>query len=318
MKIIKHVINNNQTLLSNLFDRPTKVFVFYRSITTFDCMKIIECPRDAMQGIEEFIPTEDKVNYLNNLLKVGFDTLDFGSFVSPKTIPQMRDTADVLSKLDLDSSKSKLLAIVANIRGAQEAVQFNEIGYLGFPFSISETFQQRNTNKSIQEALNELDRIQQLCVQHKKELVCYISMGFGNPYGDPYDPEVVSKFTGILHSLGIRIISLADTTGVAKPQLIIKLFQELISAFPDVELGAHFHSIPDQVNEKLVAAYQSGCKRFDGAIRGFGGCPMAKDELVGNIATEEIVSYFENKNVNLGIDRDAFTQALRASMAIFG
>ncbi|MEM8566103.1 MAG: hydroxymethylglutaryl-CoA lyase [Bacteroidota bacterium] len=281
-------------------------------------MKIIECPRDAMQGLEEFIPTRKKVDYLNTLLAVGFDTLDFGSFVSPKAIPQMSDTAAVLSGLNLGDSKSKLLAIVANIRGASEAIQFDEIEYLGFPFSISETFQQRNTNKSIVEALNTLDEIQQLCLQRDRQLVCYISMGFGNPYDDPFDPQVVGKFTEILHSLGIHIISLADTIGVAEPNLIKHLFNDLIPSFPDVEFGAHFHSNPATAIEKVSAAYQSGCRRFDGAIRGFGGCPMAKDELVGNIATEDMISYFDSINLDLGIDRDFFNASIQASASIFG
>ncbi|MEM9389867.1 MAG: hydroxymethylglutaryl-CoA lyase [Bacteroidota bacterium] len=281
-------------------------------------MKIIECPRDAMQGMEEFVPTSKKVEYINRLLKVGFDTVDFGSFVSPKAIPQMRDTSEVLAGLDFDQSDSKLLAIVANTRGAQEAVKFEQISYLGFPFSISETFQQRNTNKSIVEALNTLDEIQQLCVKHNMELVCYISMGFGNPYGDPFGPEVVSKFTEIIYALDIRIISLADTIGVAEPQLISKLFKELIPAYPDVEFGAHLHSNPNTAIEKVSAAYDSGCRRFDGAVRGFGGCPMAKDELVGNIATEAIVSYFEGRSLDLGINRGAFHAAIRSSTSIFG
>ena len=295
-----------------------KVFVFYRSITTFDYMKIIECPRDAMQGMEEFVPTPKKVEYINHLLKVSFDTVDFGSFVSTKAIPQMRDTAEVLAGLDFDQSDSKLLAIVANARGAQEAVKFEQISYLGFPFSISETFQQRNTKKSIVEALNTLEEIQQLCVKHSMELVCYISMGFGNPYGDPFTAEVVSKFTEIIHTLDIRIISLADTIGLAEPQLISKLFKELIPAYPDVEFGAHFHSNPNTAIEKVSAAYASGCRRFDGAIRGFGGCPMAKDELVGNIATEAMVSYFDGRSLDLGINRDAFNAAINASTSIFG
>ncbi len=281
-------------------------------------MKLIECPRDAMQGIEEFIPTETKAQYINQLLKVGFDTIDFGSFVSPKAIPQMQDTAKLLEKLELEETRSKLLAIVANVRGAEDALKFNTIDYLGFPFSISETFQQRNTNKSISEALNTVDEIQQNCLKHNKELVCYISMGFGNPYGDPFDPEVVSKFTDILVSVGIKTISLADTIGVATPELITQLFKELIPAYPNVEFGAHFHSTPDTAIEKVAAAYESGCRRFDGAIKGYGGCPMAKDELVGNIATEQIVSYFETKIPNLGINSPEFQKAISTSSLVFG
>lgn len=280
-------------------------------------MKIIECPRDAMQGMKEFIPTPKKIDYINALLKVGFDTIDFGSFVSPKAIPQMRDTADVLKGLNLENTSSKLLAIVANTRGAQDALEFNEIDYLGFPFSISETFQQRNTNKSILEALNTLDEIQQLCNSKNKELVCYISMGFGNPYGDPFDTEVVNKFTEILYSLRIRIISLADTIGVAEPHIISKLFQTLIPTYPDVEFGAHFHSNPSTAIDKISAAYDAGCERFDGAIRGFGGCPMAKDELVGNIATEDMLSYFGKKNLDLGINEASLKAAITASTTIF-
>ncbi|MEM7109078.1 MAG: hydroxymethylglutaryl-CoA lyase [Bacteroidota bacterium] len=281
-------------------------------------MKIIECPRDAMQGLKEFVPTKTKVDYLNSLLHVGFDTLDFGSFVSPKAIPQMRDTAEVLAGLKLDGTKSKLLAIVANIRGAKEALQFAEIDFLGFPFSISETFQHRNTNKSIIEALNTLHEMQQMCAERERQLVCYISMGFGNPYGDPFAPEIVRKFTDILYSMGVRMISLADTTGVAEPKIIKQLFGDLIATFPDVEFGAHFHSHPATVIEKISAAYESGCRRFDGAIRGFGGCPMAKDELVGNIATEDMISYFDSINLDLGINKQAFSTSLQASQSIFG
>ncbi|MTI20719.1 hydroxymethylglutaryl-CoA lyase, partial [Fulvivirga sp. RKSG066] len=243
-------------------------------------MKIIECPRDAMQGIHEFIPTQEKTDYINELLKVGFDTIDFGSFVSPKAIPQMKDTAEVLRGLELDGTKSKLLAIVANLRGAQDASSFDEITYLGFPFSISETFQQRNTNKSILEALNSLDEIQNLCVKHDKKLVSYISMGFGNPYDDPYNVEIVAKFTDILASMGIKIISLADTIGVSNKENIDYLYKGLIKEYPDVEFGAHLHSNPKTAIDKIVAAYEAGCRRFDGAINGYGGCPMAKDELV--------------------------------------
>lgn len=281
-------------------------------------MKIIECPRDAMQGIHPFIPTDRKAAYINQLLKVGFDTLDFGSFVSPKAIPQMRDTGEVLNLLDLSGTRSKLLAIVANTRGAEDALHYDEITYLGFPFSISETFQQRNTNKSIIQALNTLDEIQQLCIKKDKQLVSYISMGFGNPYGDPYDPEVVAQFTEILVSIGIKIISLADTIGVSNPDNITYLYTHLVKEYPQVEFGAHLHSNPSTALEKIDSAYRAGCRRFDGAIRGYGGCPMAEDELVGNIATEGILSYFEKKNLELGINRAEFDLALSASSAIFG
>lgn len=281
-------------------------------------MKIIECPRDAMQGIKDFIPTSLKASYINQLLQVGFDTIDFGSFVSPKAIPQMKDTAEVLKQLDLSASKSKLLAIVANVRGGEDAVQFEEIAYLGFPFSISETFQQRNTNKSIIEALNTLNELQALCVKHNKTLVSYISMGFGNPYGDPYDVDIVAQFTDILITMGVTIISLADTIGVSNKENITLLYNKLINQYPQVEFGAHLHSHPSTAKEKIEAAYEAGCRRFDGAINGYGGCPMAKDDLVGNIATEAIVSYLEKKNPNLGINQIEFKKAMEAAPAIFG
>jgi hydroxymethylglutaryl-CoA lyase len=280
-------------------------------------MKIIECPRDAMQGIEEFIPTEKKIRYINQLLKVGFDTIDFGSFVSAKAIPQMRDTAEVLAGLDLTHSSSTLLAIVANTRGAEEACKHQAISYLGFPLSISETFQQRNTNKSITEALETLMEIQQLCSANNKEQVVYISMGFGNPYNDPYDVEVVGKFVDILHTLGVRIISLADTIGVSTPEQITYLFTTLSKQFPSVELGAHLHSNPRSAREKIEAAFKAGCKRFDGAIKGFGGCPMAKDELVGNLATETILSYLQENNGMPGINEQEFAKSLAMADEIF-
>ena len=280
-------------------------------------MKIIDCPRDAMQGIHEFIPTEKKIEYINQLLKVGFDTIDFGSFVSPKAIPQIKDTVEVLDGLDLDNTSSKLLAIVANTRGAQEAVQYDAITYLGFPFSISETFQQRNTNKSIVEALNTLNEIQELCVKNDKMLVTYISMGFGNPYGDPFDVDVVGKFTDVLSSLGIKIISLADTIGVSNDENITYLYSNLIKAYPQVEFGAHLHSNPTTALDKIKSAYKAGCRRFDGAIRGFGGCPMAKDDLTGNIATELIVSYLKEQGLDVGINQLDMDNSIVASGAIF-
>jgi hydroxymethylglutaryl-CoA lyase len=270
-----------------------------------------------MQGIEEFIPTEKKIRYINQLLKVGFDTIDFGSFVSPKAIPQMRDTADVLAGLDLIGSTTKLLAIVANTRGAEEAAKYKSIQYLGFPLSISETFQQRNTNKSITEALETLNEIQQICVESNKQQVVYISMGFGNPYQDPYDVQVVGQFVDILNTLGVNIISLADTIGVSTPSQITFLFESLKKRFPAIELGAHLHSNPATAREKIDAAYQAGCKRFDGAIKGFGGCPMAKDELVGNLATEAILSYLQEKDAVKGINHHAFVQALNMADEIF-
>jgi hydroxymethylglutaryl-CoA lyase len=280
-------------------------------------MKIIECPRDAMQGIDEFIPTSSKVTYINQLLKAGFDTIDFGSFVSPKAIPQMRDTAEVLEQLSYKESRSSLLAIVANTRGADEASRYEAITYLGFPLSISETFQQRNTNKSITEALNTLVEIQNICIRSNKKLVTYISMGFGNPYGDPYDLDLVGKFVDILVTLGSSVISLADTIGVSEPANISYLFTNLSKQYPNVELGAHLHSTPASAVEKIDAAYKAGCRRFDGAIRGFGGCPMAKDDLVGNLATETIFRYLKDQGEKTGIDEAHFNKALQMADEIF-
>lgn len=280
-------------------------------------MKIIECPRDAMQGIVKFIPTETKVKYINQLLKAGFDTIDAGSFVSPKAIPQMRDTADVLHRLDLEGSGTRLLTIVANVRGATEASTFDSITYLGFPLSISETFQQRNTNKSITEALNELEEIRNICSRANKQLVTYISMGFGNPYGDPYEVGLVESFVDILLTLGSDIISLADTIGVSEPESIYNLFNSLSKSYPQAELGAHLHSTPETAREKIEAAFRAGCSRFDGAIKGFGGCPMARDELVGNLATENIISILEENGLNTGIDKAEFRIATDMAAEIF-
>jgi hydroxymethylglutaryl-CoA lyase len=280
-------------------------------------MKIIECPRDAMQGIDSFIPTSDKVRYINQLLRVGFDTLDFGSFVSPKAIPQMRDTAEVLEQLEMGETKTKLLAIIANTRGATDASGFKAIHYLGFPLSISETFQQRNTNKSIAEALNSVAEIQEICIRSGKELVVYISMGFGNPYNDPYDVSIVSQFVDILSTLDVKIVSLADTIGVSSPENITFLFKNLSKQFPSIELGAHLHSNPATAVAKIEAAFLAGCKRFDSAIRGFGGCPMAKDELVGNLATETLIFYLENQGVQLTVDKQAFLMTLKQADEIF-
>ncbi|HYG04732.1 MAG TPA: hydroxymethylglutaryl-CoA lyase [Chryseosolibacter sp.] len=280
-------------------------------------MMIIECPRDAMQGLAGFIPTAEKIAYINALLKVGFDTIDFGSFVSPKAIPQLADTAQVVDKLELDGVKTKLLAIVANTRGAEEAAKYEKIHYLGFPLSISETFQQRNTNKSIAEALNTLEEIQNICVRSGKVLVTYISMGFGNPYGDPYDVGLVSQFAGILSTLDVKIISLADTIGVSNPENIRYLFTNLSKQFPGVQFGAHLHSNPRTAMEKIEAAYDAGCRRFDGAIRGFGGCPMADDELVGNIATETIVSLLGARKIATTLDQEAFIKCGAMADKIF-
>ena len=280
-------------------------------------MKIIECPRDAMQGIQEFVPTEVKANYINSLLKVGFDTIDFGSFVSPKAIPQLRDTAEVLSKLELGSASSKLLAIVANTRGAEDAAHFDEISYLGFPFSISETFQQRNTNSSIEKSLTSVEEIQNICLSKNKELVVYISMGFGNPYGDEWSVEVVEKWTKKLAGMGIKILAFSDTIGVSNPENIEYLFKNIASLFPEIEFGAHLHSTPEARIEKLEAAYRAGCRRIDSAIYGFGGCPMASDELTGNMATETLISYLDELNIETRIDKSAFINSMKIASSIF-
>ena len=270
-----------------------------------------------MQGLHDFIPTETKAAYINSLLKVGFDTIDFGSFVSPKAIPQLRDTAEVLSMLDLSESKSQLLAIVANLRGAEEAATFGQIKYLGFPFSISQEFQKRNTNSTIEESLVRVEEIQNVCVKNGMELVIYISMGFGNPYGEDWNAGIVIKWVTRLEKLGIRIIALADTVGVSNPENITHLFTHLIPEFPRVEFGAHLHSHPSSWEEKVNAAYKSGCRRFDSAIKGIGGCPMAKDELVGNLATENLIAYFGKMNESLTINPEAFTTSLLKAGATF-
>ncbi|MEN8927576.1 MAG: hydroxymethylglutaryl-CoA lyase, partial [Flavobacteriales bacterium] len=252
-------------------------------------IKLIECPRDAMQGIRDFIPTQMKVDYINSLLKVGFDTIDFGSFVSPKAIPQLKDTAEVLNKLELDNAESELLAIVANKRGAVDACHFEEINYLGFPFSVSETFQQRNTNSSIEESLSRVEEIQNLCVKNKKELVVYLSMAFGNPYEDKWNEDIVAHWAEKLHTkLDVSILALSDTIGTSNKENITSLFSTLIPEFDKVEFGAHLHTTPDTWEEKIAASIESGCNRFDGAIKGFGGCPMATDELTGNMPTEKM------------------------------
>lgn len=280
-------------------------------------MKVIECPRDAMQGLHDFIPTQTKAAYINQLLKVGFDTIDFGSFVSPKAIPQMRDTAEVLSLLNLSGSHSKLLAIIANLRGAEQACTHPEISYLGFPLSISETFQQRNTNKSIGEAMDQLAEIQNLCFKHSKTLVTYISMGFGNPYGEAFNQQIVADFISRLHELNISIISLSDTIGVADPQVIKEVFKNSIIAYPTIEFGAHFHSTPNKTREKIEAALEAGCKRFDSAIKGFGGCPMAKDDLTGNVATEKLLAILEEQGQAPVIDKRAFEKSMINSLEVF-
>lgn len=280
-------------------------------------VKLIECPRDAMQGLEQFIPTAVKSEYINRLLKVGFDTIDFGSFVSPKAIPQMADTPQVLEQLDMKDTRTKLLAIIANKRGAEEAARHARISYLGFPLSLSDTFQRRNTNKSIPDALNSLEDVKNICLKANKKLVTYISMGFGNPYGDPYDAALVGQFVDILITLGSDVISLADTIGVAASEGIESLFSSISKQFPKEEIGVHLHSTSHTSRSKIEAAWRGGCRRFDGALRGFGGCPMAKDELVGNIATEAIVSFLEDRAVPLPLDKMKFMEALASADKLF-
>jgi hydroxymethylglutaryl-CoA lyase len=270
-------------------------------------IKLIECPRDAMQGWKTFIPTELKIEYLNQLLQVGFHTLDFGSFVSPKAIPQLADTAEVLKGLKLTSTK--LLAIIANLRGAETAVQYNEIQYLGFPFSISETFQQKNTNSSITESLKTVEAIQALCEQHKKRLVIYISMGFGNPYGDAYTTDIALQWVEQLNALGVGIFAMSDTVGVATPATIQPIFEHLTREFPLLDIGAHFHSTPQTAHEKLQAAFDHGCRRFDMAIGGIGGCPMAQDDLVGNMATEHVLAFIHERKLPISINTEALAKA---------
>ena len=281
-------------------------------------VKIIECPRDAMQGIKtHFISTDDKANYINALLRVGFDTIDFGSFVSPKAIPQMRDTADVLSKLDLSSTNSKLLAIIANVRGANDAAQFEEIDYLGYPFSISENFQMRNTHKTIAQSIETLQEILTIANRANKEVVAYLSMGFGNPYGDPWNVDIVGEWTEKLSNMGVKILSLSDTIGSSTPEVINYLFSNLIPKYPNIEFGAHLHTTPNTWKEKVDAAYKAGCHRFDGAMMGFGGCPMAKDELTGNMPTEKLLSYFTAEKAETGINPMSFESAYNVALQVF-
>ena len=279
--------------------------------------KIIECPRDAMQGIKPFIPTTEKVNYLQFLLQVGFHSLDFGSFVSSRAVPQMRDTADVLDQLDLSKTKTKLLAIVANLRGAETALNFEQIEYVGFPFSISENFQMRNTHKTISESLYSLEQIKELTDKSNKTLVLYLSMGFGNPYGDPWSVDVVSQWVERLSQMEIEIISLSDTVGQAVPEDITYLYSTLIPTFPAIEFGAHFHTHPNRGYEKLTAAFDVGCRRFDGAIHGFGGCPMASDALVGNMPTEKLVTYFNEQGIQTGLSMTTFESAMNKTKEFF-
>lgn len=278
---------------------------------------LVECPRDAMQGWKHFIKTEDKIRYINSLLQVGFDTIDFGSFVSPKAIPQMADTKEVLQGLQLTANSSKLLAIVANQRGAEEAVVFDEITYLGFPFSISPTFQQRNTNSSIEESLIRVDEIQELCIKNNKQLVVYLSMGFGNPYGDAYNENILLHWADEMVKRDINILSLADTVGVATPQQISFALETLIPKYPETVIGVHLHSTPQNFEEKLAAAVNAGCTRFDGALKGIGGCPMAQDDLVGNMNTELMIPYLEEKGLLKNLNKDALLESLQIAAEIF-
>ncbi len=283
-----------------------------------EAIKIIECPRDAMQGIKEFIPTESKVAYIQSLLRVGFDSIDFGSFVSSKAIPQMQDTAAVLSQLDLSQTKSKLLAIIANTQGAILASQHQQIQYLGFPFSISENFQMRNTHKTIAESLVTLQEILEIADKSNKEVVAYLSMGFGNPYGDPWNEEIVGEWTEKLSYMGVKILSLSDTVGSSTPAVISHLFSNLIPKYPKIEFGAHIHTSPDKWFEKIDAAYHAGCRRFDGAIQGFGGCPMAKDDLTGNMPTEKLLSYFTAIKEETNLRAMSFESAYNEASKLFG
>ena len=280
-------------------------------------IKIIECPRDAMQGIKSFIPTSEKVAYIQSLLRVGFDTIDFGSFVSPKAIPQMVDTAEVLSQLDLSQTQSKLLAIIANTKGAELASIHKEIHYLGYPFSISENFQMRNTHKTIAESLITLQEILEIASKTNKEVVAYLSMGFGNPYGDPWNVEIVGEWTERLSNMGVKILSLSDTVGSSTPDIIEYLFSNLIPKYPQIEFGAHLHTTPDKWFEKVNAAYKAGCFRFDGAIQGFGGCPMAKDDLTGNMPTEKLLSYFTSEKANTNTSPMSFESSYNEATKLF-
>lgn len=280
-------------------------------------VKIIECPRDAMQGIKTFIPTKEKVKYLQSLLGCGFNTIDFGSFVSPKAIPQMVNTAEVLSQLDLSETTSKLLAIVANVRGATDACQHAEIDFLGYPFSISENFQMRNTHKTITESVAVLQEILNVADAANKKVVTYISMGFGNPYGDPWNVDIVGEWTEKLSAMGVEILSLSDTVGTSTPEVIDYLFSNLILKYPTIEFGAHLHTTPTKWREKVNAAYNAGCRRFDGAIQGFGGCPMATDELTGNMPTEKMLSYFTSQKVNTNVNWMVFEAAHNKATELF-
>jgi hydroxymethylglutaryl-CoA lyase len=281
-------------------------------------IQLIECPRDAMQGWPEFIPTNKKIKYLEELLKVGFHTLDFGSFVSPKAIPQMADTREVLASLDWKISNTKLLAIIANARGAEEAASYEGVYYLGFPFSVSPTFQQKNTNSTIKESFTRVKEIRDICAAMGKEMVIYLSMAFGNPYNDPYNEDIVSEWAGKCHELGINIISLADTVGLASPEQIQRLTALLIQKIPKAIIGVHLHSTPENWKAKTEAAYMAGCRRFDGALKGIGGCPMAGNDLVGNMNTEWLIDYFTKNEIDLDLDRSALKKSLSIADEIFG
>lgn len=280
-------------------------------------MKIIECPRDAMQGLHNFVETADKIRYINLLLQVGFDTLDFGSFVSPKVIPQLKDTKELFESLDLSKSKSKLLAIVANQRGADDALEYSGIDYLGFPFSISEEFQRRNIKKSMEASLMDVDRIQNSCIKNGKELVVYLSMAFGNPYGELWSPDIAAKWSEkLINEFEVKTLALSDTIGVSTPENIKPLFTLLLNEFPETEIGAHLHTSPDKWEEKVEAAWEAGCRRFDGALKGFGGCPMAIDDLVGNMPTENLIYFAEEKGQNLNLDKEKLNEAMEMASRI--
>jgi len=280
-------------------------------------VKIIECPRDAMQGIKAFIPTERKITYIQSLLRVGYDTIDVGSFVSAKAIPQMQDSTAVLAGLDLSATKSKLLAIIANTQGAEAAVQHEQIQYLGYPFSISENFQMRNTHKTIAQSVVTLQEILNIAHNAGKEVVAYLSMGFGNPYGDPWNVDIVGEWTNRLAEMGVKIVSLSDTVGSSSPDVISYLFSNLIPQYPEIEFGAHLHTTPNKWFEKIDAAYKAGCTRFDGAIQGFGGCPMATDELTGNMPTEKMLSYFTTSKADSGLNSLSFESAYNEATKLF-
>lgn len=278
---------------------------------------ITECPRDAMQGWPHFIPTDQKLVYLSKLLEAGFDIIDCGSFVSPKAIPQMADTRQVLDALDMSGTTSKLLTIIANLRGAEEAVSYDKVSLLGFPFSISPTFQQRNANSTMEESVERVDAIQELCIRHNKTLVVYLSMGFGNPYGDVYNEEILLHWVDQMAAKQISVISLADTVGLATPEQIHTALSTVVPRYPSVSFGAHLHSTPANWQEKLDAAFMAGCRRFDGALKGIGGCPMAQDELVGNMATEQMIGYFESRGLALPVNKEVLAESLRMAGTLF-